>query len=137
MIGADALPSWQKRLHLVPFVVAGFQAIRAARFLPMPVRTERQQKRPGSPSDGGSDHARLHSDLDIDTAIIALGHEPRGGLIVLPDVFTFALRPPIISTAARYNVVVVYPTPAFARDGGLLAYYGADQAAPRRPAIYV
>jgi putative tryptophan/tyrosine transport system substrate-binding protein len=31
--------------------------------------------------------ARVHSDVEIETAIIDLGREPGGGLIVLPDAF--------------------------------------------------
>jgi putative ABC transport system substrate-binding protein len=32
--------------------------------------------------------APIHSDLEIEAAIIALGHEPGGGLVVMPDAFT-------------------------------------------------
>ena len=45
--------------------------------------------------------APVHRDVEIETAIIALGREPRGGLVFLPDVFTTAHRVPIISAAAR------------------------------------
>jgi putative ABC transport system substrate-binding protein len=34
--------------------------------------------------------APVHSDGEIETAISALGHEPGGGLVVMPDVFTLA-----------------------------------------------
>jgi putative ABC transport system substrate-binding protein len=66
--------------------------------------------------------APVHSDVEIETAIIALGGEPGGGLIVMPDVFTLAHRVPIISAAARNNVAAVYWASVFARDGGLLSY---------------
>jgi putative ABC transport system substrate-binding protein len=46
----------------------------------------------------------VHNDVEIETAITALGHEPGGGLVVMPGVFTFAHRAPIISAAARNNV---------------------------------
>jgi len=68
--------------------------------------------------------APVHSDAEIETAIIALGREPGGGLVV-PGGFTFVHRAPIISAAARNNVPAVYSLSAFARDGGLL-FYGAD-----------
>jgi putative ABC transport system substrate-binding protein len=45
--------------------------------------------------------APIHSDVEIETAIIALGREPGGGLVVLPDAFTGAHRAAIISAAAR------------------------------------
>jgi putative ABC transport system substrate-binding protein len=66
----------------------------------------------------------VHSDAEIETAIIALGRESGGGLVV-PGGFTFVHRAPIISAAARNNVPAVYSLSAFARDGGLL-FYGAD-----------
>ena len=81
--------------------------------------------------------APVHSDLEIETAIVALGREPDGGLVVMPDVFTVAHRAPIISAAARNNVPAVYPLSDWVRDGGLLSY-GVDQVdAYRRAATYV
>jgi putative ABC transport system substrate-binding protein len=81
--------------------------------------------------------ARVHSDAEIETAIIALGREPGGGLVVMPDLFMLGHRAPIILAAARDNVPVVYYQSAFVRDGGLLSY-GPDQAdAFRRAATYV
>jgi putative ABC transport system substrate-binding protein len=82
--------------------------------------------------------AHVHSDAEIVAAIIAVGREPGGGLVVMPDVvFTAAHRAPMISTAARNNVPAVYPASGFARDGGLLSY-GPDLVDPwRRAATYV
>jgi putative ABC transport system substrate-binding protein len=48
--------------------------------------------------------APVHSDAEIETAIIALGREPGGGLVVMPDIFTLAHRAPITLAAARNNV---------------------------------
>jgi putative ABC transport system substrate-binding protein len=81
--------------------------------------------------------APVHSDVEIETAIIALGREPGGGLVVMPDGFTLTHRAPIISAAARRNVPAVYGQTAFARDGGLLSY-GVDPVdTHRRAATYV
>jgi putative ABC transport system substrate-binding protein len=81
--------------------------------------------------------APVHSDVEIETAIIALGREPGGGIVVPGDTFTLPHRAPIISAAARNNVPAVYASTTFARDGGLLAY-GADLAdINRRAATYV
>ena len=55
----------------------------------------------------------------------ALGREPGGGLLGMPDNFVEIHRALIISLAARDNVPAVYQTPVIARDGGLLSY-GAD-----------
>jgi putative ABC transport system substrate-binding protein len=81
--------------------------------------------------------APVHSDVEIETAITALGREPGGGLVVMPDFFTTAHRASIILAAARNNVPAVYWQSVFARDGGLLSY-GVDQVDIfRRAATYV
>jgi putative ABC transport system substrate-binding protein len=81
--------------------------------------------------------APVHSDAEIETAIIAVGREPGGGLVVMPDVFMLAHREPIILAAARNNVPAVYGFSYFAREGGLLSY-GPDPVDPfRRAASYV
>jgi putative ABC transport system substrate-binding protein len=79
----------------------------------------------------------VHSNVEIETAIIALSREPGGGLVIIPDVFTNAHRVPIISAAARNNVLAVYALSECARDRGLLSY-GPDQVDNwRRAASYV
>ena len=59
---------------------------------------------------------RVYSDAEIETAVIALGREPGGGLVVMPDAFTLGHRVPIISAAARNQVPAVYAPSFFARD---------------------
>jgi putative ABC transport system substrate-binding protein len=81
--------------------------------------------------------APIHSDGEIETAIIRLGREPGGGLIAIPDIFPMVHRVPIILAAARNNVPAVYWASDFARDGGLLSY-GPDLVdTSRRAASYV
>ena len=81
--------------------------------------------------------APVHDDVEIETAIIALGREPGGGLVVMPDIFTSLHRAPIILAAARNNVPAVYWGSDFVRDGGLLPY-GFDLVDTwRRAATYV
>jgi putative ABC transport system substrate-binding protein len=70
--------------------------------------------------------APVHSDAEIETAILALLREPGGGLVVMPDFFMTAHRGPIILAAARNNVPAVYWQSDYTRDGGLLSY-GVDQ----------
>jgi putative ABC transport system substrate-binding protein len=77
--------------------------------------------------------APVDSDVEIETAITALGREPRGGLVVTPDTLTIPHRVPIISAAARNNVPAVYSQSFFVRDGGLLSY-GVDSVDIIRPA---
>jgi putative ABC transport system substrate-binding protein len=81
--------------------------------------------------------APVRSDVEIEAAIIALGREPGGGLVVMPDTFAITHRASIISAAARNNVPTVYTQSVFARDGGLLSY-GIDTVDRyRRAATYV
>jgi putative ABC transport system substrate-binding protein len=70
--------------------------------------------------------APVHSDAEIEAAIVALGREPGGGLVVMPGVFMAQHIALIISAAARANVPAVYSQSVFARDGGLLSY-GPDR----------
>jgi putative ABC transport system substrate-binding protein len=79
----------------------------------------------------------VHSDVEVETAITALGREPGAGLVVLPDLFTGLHHAPIISAAARNSVPAVYWGSVFVREGGLLSY-GVDQPDTfRRAATYV
>jgi len=81
--------------------------------------------------------APVHSDAEIETAIAALGREPRSDLVLMPDIFMSVHCAPIILAAARNKVPAVYHLSAFARDGGLLSY-GVDTVdSYRRSASYV
>jgi putative ABC transport system substrate-binding protein len=81
--------------------------------------------------------APVHSDGDIETAIFALGREPGGGLVVMPDSFMNVHRARIILAAARNNVPAIYWPSDFARDGGLLSYGPDGVDILRRAATYV
>jgi putative ABC transport system substrate-binding protein len=81
--------------------------------------------------------APVHSDVEIESAIIDVGREPGGGLVVMPDNFTGEHHAPIILAAAQNNVPAVYANVAFARDGGLLSYGPDPLDTPRRAASYV
>jgi putative ABC transport system substrate-binding protein len=81
--------------------------------------------------------APVHNDLEIETAIVALGRDPGAGLVVMPDAFMVTHRAPIILAAARAKVPAVYSLSEAARDGGLLSY-GADLVDTyRRAASYI
>ena len=81
--------------------------------------------------------ATVHSDVEIETAITALGREPGGGLVVMSDAFMRAHRASIILAAARNNVPAVYVQSDFAREGGLLSYGPDGGDIWRRAATYV
>jgi putative ABC transport system substrate-binding protein len=69
--------------------------------------------------------APVRDDNEIEAAIGALGGEPLGGLVAMPDNSMDIHRARIISVSAHNKVPSVYQIPVFARDGGLLSY-GAD-----------
>jgi putative tryptophan/tyrosine transport system substrate-binding protein len=81
--------------------------------------------------------APVHSDVEIETAINALGHEPRGGVVVFMDIFTNVHRAPIMLATARNNVPAVYGDSESVREGGLLSYGPAQIDNFRRAASYV
>jgi putative ABC transport system substrate-binding protein len=81
--------------------------------------------------------ASVHSDVEIETAITALGREPGGGLVIMPDTFMSAHRAPIILATARNNIPAVYPGSPTVRDGGLLSYGPDEVDLYRRAATYV
>src|SRR5262249_25620068 len=79
----------------------------------------------------------VHSDLEIETAIIDLGRERGSGLVVMPDSFLLVHRASIIAAAGRNNVPAVFWLSDFARGGGLLSF-GVDPVdILRRAATYV
>jgi putative ABC transport system substrate-binding protein len=81
--------------------------------------------------------ARAHSDAEIEQTITSIGHEPRGGLVVMPDGFMVVHRRAIISQASRNNVPAVYWQSVFAKDGGLLSYGPDYMDLFSRAALYV
>jgi putative ABC transport system substrate-binding protein len=81
--------------------------------------------------------APVHSDVEIETTIIALGREPGGGLVGMPGAFAGVHRASLILAAARNKVPAVYYLSIFARDGGLLSYGNDRVDSYRRAATYV
>jgi putative tryptophan/tyrosine transport system substrate-binding protein len=100
MFNPDTAP-YVKPYLLLPFIAAA-QALNLAT-LPAPVR----------------------NNAEIEAVMAALARDRPGGLVVLPDNFVEGHRAPIISLAARNNVVAIYHRPEETRAGGLLSY-GAD-----------
>ncbi len=69
--------------------------------------------------------APVRDTSELESVVAAHAREPNGGLIMMPDDFTFAHRVEIISLAARYRLPAVYPFRFLAELGGLLSY-GVD-----------
>jgi putative tryptophan/tyrosine transport system substrate-binding protein len=81
--------------------------------------------------------AEVRTAADITRAIEASGHEPNGGLIVLPSPITTVHRTLIVELAARRRLPAIYPYRADVVSGGLMSY-GADPVDQhRRAASYV
>ena len=79
----------------------------------------------------------IHNPADIDDVFAAIAKSPDGGLIVMPNAFTFENRERIVAQAARYQIPTVYPLVMFVKAGGLLSY-GVDAVdIYRRAASYV
>jgi putative ABC transport system substrate-binding protein len=79
----------------------------------------------------------VHTELEIETAITAVGREGGSGLVFRPDSLMTAHRAALIFAAARNKVPAVYFFSAFARDGGSLSYGPDVVDTSRHAATYV
>jgi putative tryptophan/tyrosine transport system substrate-binding protein len=64
----------------------------------------------------------VHEANDLEAVVLGIAREPNGGLVVMPDVFTFVHRKLIITLADKYRVPAIYPYRRVCRDGGLESY---------------
>jgi putative tryptophan/tyrosine transport system substrate-binding protein len=81
--------------------------------------------------------ASVHGDAEIETTMAGRAREERGGLLILPDTFSFLHHDAIVTLAAQHHLPAVYPYREFAVIGGLMSY-GIDLLDPsRRSAAYV
>jgi putative tryptophan/tyrosine transport system substrate-binding protein len=69
--------------------------------------------------------APVRSNVEIESTVAAIGREPGGGLIVLPDAFTSAHRKPIIAVTTVHRLPAISAFRFFPTDGGLMSY-GVD-----------
>ena len=69
----------------------------------------------------------VHGGAEIEGILAAFAAEPHCGLIIAPNVVTFANSDLIVALAARYRLPAIYPFAFFAKAGGL-ASYGFDAA---------
>jgi putative tryptophan/tyrosine transport system substrate-binding protein len=66
--------------------------------------------------------APIRDEAGIKAALAALGREPGGGLMVLPDAFNSIHRHLIVALAAERGVPAIYPGRAYPMAGGLISY---------------
>jgi putative ABC transport system substrate-binding protein len=69
----------------------------------------------------------VQSRTDIERVFATFAGESHGGLIIAPNVVTFANSDLIVALAARYRLPAIYPFAFYAKAGGLISY-GFDAA---------
>ena len=74
---------------------------------------------------------------ELERVVKQLAGEPRGALLVLPDLFTATNRETIIALAARHRLPAVYPFRYFIASGGLMSYGTETLETYRQAAAYV
>jgi putative ABC transport system substrate-binding protein len=74
---------------------------------------------------------------EIEQAIAAAAREPKGSLLVLPDVTTTSHRDLITDLATRHRLPAIYSSGYFVKGGGLLSYGVEITDLYRRAAGYV
>jgi putative tryptophan/tyrosine transport system substrate-binding protein len=89
----------------------------------------------------GSDMAVIEcptrDDSAIEAAASSLGHEPHGGLLVIPEPFTNAHRDQIIAQSSRFSLPTLNPVSGAANRGALISYTYAFDAMIRQPVTYI
>ena len=81
--------------------------------------------------------APVHDDAEIAATMDGLVREERGGLLIVPGVFSLVHRDAIVALAARHRLPAVYPYRYFAANGGLMSYGIEQSDLYRRSATYV
>jgi putative ABC transport system substrate-binding protein len=80
--------------------------------------------------------APVRDDAMIEAAATAQAREPGGGLICLPESFTFSHRVVVTGAAARHGLPVI-GLPDLARAGGLMSYFYDPVEAHAQAASYI
>jgi putative ABC transport system substrate-binding protein len=74
---------------------------------------------------------------EIEAAVEAVGREPDGALLVLPEPFFPVHQKLIVELAARHHLPTIYPFRSFTDEGGLMSYSIDVPDLYRRAAGYV
>jgi len=64
----------------------------------------------------------VQSRAGIEQALETFAREPRGGLVIAPNVVTFANSSLIVALAERHRLPAIYPFAFYAKEGGLISY---------------
>jgi putative ABC transport system substrate-binding protein len=79
----------------------------------------------------------VQSDSDIEAAMTASARQPGGGLVAIPDLYTFERRDLVITLARRLRLPAVLGSRYFPRSGGLISYAVDARDLMRRATDYV
>jgi putative ABC transport system substrate-binding protein len=79
----------------------------------------------------------VHDSAEIAKAFATLAGDAHSGLIVAPNVVTFANSALIVELAAKYGLPSIYPFAFFAKEGGLISYGFDERDQFRQGAVYV
>jgi ABC-type uncharacterized transport system substrate-binding protein len=78
----------------------------------------------------------VRNSTEIERVLATFVGEPNGGLIIAPNVVTFANSGLIVALAARYRLPAIYPFAFYAKAGGMISY-GFDASDQfRQGAVY-
>jgi putative ABC transport system substrate-binding protein len=80
---------------------------------------------------------KVHDSAEIERAFATFAGDARSGLIVAPNVVTFANSALIVELAAKYRMPSIYPFAFFAKEGGLISYGFDERYQFRQGAVYV
>jgi putative tryptophan/tyrosine transport system substrate-binding protein len=79
----------------------------------------------------------VHDDGEIEAAVSSLGHQPDGGLLIVPEPFTNAHTNQIIAQAARFGMPNIISFGGATRRGALMSYTYASAAMLGEPVNYI
>jgi putative ABC transport system substrate-binding protein len=66
--------------------------------------------------------SRIHDSVGMEGAFASVASQPNGGLVLLPDPFTWTIRRQVVALAARYRLPAIYQYGHIAREDGLMSY---------------
>ena len=81
--------------------------------------------------------AAVRNPAEIERAMVQLGNEPGGGLVMMSDSFMTVNRGQVIRLSEELKLPAIYPLGSAAREGGLLGYAADYRDLFRRSAGYV
>jgi putative ABC transport system substrate-binding protein len=89
----------------------------------------------------GSDVAvveyHVHDDRELEAAATALGQEPHGALLAIPEPFANFHRDQIIALAARFGLPALLSLAGATKRGALMSYTCSPDAMQREPVAYI